>query len=195
MVSFFFLWQKLLINILSYTPRRRNTEIGLLGSISVLTSCRAIFLPILSVKESKCFIILSLNSSLFLFFTVTTALTLNFSAFSAGTDTIGTALTKSSLTAATTGCFTTFLKGTNTLLFCKGLTKNTLLFLPWFKNTFVDETKEDLSIIEQPMISFPIAILFSSQQKHSSFFVTLSLSLSLSKIKNKKLSFYNLQFA
>lgn len=132
-------------------------EKDLLGSISVLISSRTTFLPILSVKESKCFTRVSFKSSLFFFFTVKTALTLNLTAFSAGT---AEAFIKSSLTAAT-GCLTTLLKCNP--LFSRGTQSGLprswfLCWKPWFKSTFEEETKEDPSTIEQPMISLTTAI-------------------------------------
>ena len=83
----------------SQLARKRKLLIrkaGLLGSISVLISSSTTFLvPMLSLMASKCFNIVSLKSSLILFLTVTTALTLNCNGFFACT--VSVVFIKSSL--------------------------------------------------------------------------------------------------
>lgn len=146
----------------------------LLGSTSVPTSSRTTFLPIFSVKASNWLTRVSLKSSLMFFFTVSTALTLNFTGFSAapGTAEEAAPFTKSSLRAATgllipllTPAAPAFLECT--LLCCTG-TKNCFccssLFCQkvlWFKSTFDDDDDDDLSNIEKaPMNSLVSAIDF-----------------------------------
>jgi len=140
---------------------RDGTRKFLLGSISVLISSRTTFLPILSVRASICFTMVSFKSSLILFLTVITALTLNLTGFSADTereeeeDGEGEEeeeeeepFTKSSLIAAT-GNFAAFLTLT-TLLFSKG-TKNRVLLK---SDEGVEGTNKDLSSNEEPVICF-----------------------------------------
>ena len=83
----------------SQLARKRKLLIrkaGLLGSISMLISSSTTFLvPMLSLMASKCFNIVSLKSSLILFLTVTTALTLNCNGFFACT--VSVVFIKSSL--------------------------------------------------------------------------------------------------
>lgn len=147
----------------------------LLGSTSVPTSSRTTFLPIFSVKASNWLTRVSLKSSLMFFLTVSTALTLNFTGFSAapGTAEEAAPFTKSSLRAATgllipllTPAAPAFLECT--LLCCTG-TKNffccSSLFCQkvlWFKSTFDDDDDDDdLSNIEKaPMNSLVSAIDF-----------------------------------
>lgn len=148
----------------------------LLGSISVLTSSRTTFLPILSVRASICFTMVSLKSSLILFLTVITALTLNFTGFSVDTeeeeeeededdDDEGEEeepFIKSSLIAAT-GNFAALFTLT-TLLFSKG-TKNRV----WLRSDEGEEegTNMDLSSNEEPKICFVRAILLFCSKKSS----------------------------
>ena len=156
-----------MITLLFSTQKEKYDLLDLLGSTSVLISSKTTFLPILSVKESNCFTIVAFKSSLCLFLTVTTALTLKFTAFS-GTVVLLLVLIISSLIAAT-GALTALFNCSCLLICCEGtktgLPKNWfLLTIPtlWFVNIFDVGKNDDPSIKRPPMISVASAILFLS---------------------------------
>jgi len=160
-------YDRSMITLLFSTQKEKYDLLDLLGSTSVLISSKTTFLPILSVKESNCFTIVAFKSSLCLFLTVTTALTLKFTAFS-GTVVLLLVLIISSLIAAT-GALTALFNCSCLLICCEGtktgLPKNLfLLTIPtrWFVNIFDAGKNDDPSIKRPPMISVASAILFLS---------------------------------